>query len=75
MFYTHLEKYVLRHYRKHTAKRKRSDALKSEKYIKMTIGVRDDAERYLPRAWAVSGFVRPLQYVPAEGRKSPQINS
>lgn len=53
-----------------------------DKYIKLkrkntvvTYGVCDDAKRHLPWAWTVSGFVRPLQYVPAEGLKSSQINS
>ena len=67
-----LEKYALGHYRKHTAKLMLSDALISEKYTVVTYGVCDDAKRHLPWAWTVSGFVRPLQYVPAEGLKSPQ---
>ena len=73
----YLEKYADKHYRKHTAKHMRSDAFKfeSEKYTVVTYGVCDDAKRHLPWAWTVSGFVRPLQYVPAEGLKSPQINS
>lgn len=49
-----------------------SDASISEKYTVVTYGVCDDARRHLPWAWTVSGFVRPLQYVPAEGLKSPQ---
>lgn len=67
-----LEKYAVRHYRKHTVKHMLSDALVSEKYTVVTYGVCDDAKRHLPWAWTVSGFVRPLQYVPAEGLKSSQ---
>ena len=65
----YLEKYAVRHYRKHTAKHMRSDALISEKYTVVTYGVCDDAKRHLLWAWRASGFVRPLQYVPAEGPK------
>ena len=68
----YLEKYAVRHYRKHTAKHMLSDALIGEKYTVVTYGVCDDAKRHLPWAWTVSGFVRPLQYVPAEGLNSPQ---
>ena len=68
----YLEKYAVRHYRKHTAKHMRSDALISEKYTVVTYGVCDDAKKTL--AVGLDGKraeVSPLQYVPAEGLKSP----
>ena len=41
----YLEKYAVRHYRKHTAKHMSSDAIKSEKYTVVTYGVCDDAKK------------------------------
>ena len=43
----YLEKYAVRHYRKHTAKHMLSDALISEKYTVVTYGVCDDPVKTL----------------------------
>ena len=67
-----LEKYAYGHYRKHTVKQQGSGVCLNAESKGTTAFVRDDPfKRHLPWAWTASGFVRPLQYVPAEGLKSP----
>jgi len=65
-----LEKYAVRHYRKHTGKHMLSDALISEKYTVVTYGVCDDAKRHLPWAWTASGLrSQPAAVCPCGGAK------
>ena len=70
VLYMNLEKYALRHYRKHTVKQRESDILKGKKHRCDNLCSRRSRKRHLPWAWTASGHsVGSVRYVPAEGLK------
>ena len=70
----YLEKYAVRHYRKHTVKQQGSGVWLNAKIKGVTAFARDDPVKTL-----VVGLdgkrvkVSPLQYVPAEGLNTPSV--
>ena len=65
----YLEKYAVRHYRKHTAKHMLSDALIGEKYTVVTYGVCDDAKKTLAVGLDGKRFCQTVAVCPCGGAK------